>query len=917
MFKEDDLIHSFNTHRFIKLMDDCDLNNESSDQDFDILLKLACYITKCSASYISFIAKDWQNVRYTLNNPKIELPLSTSICQFVLNKNDFLQINDITKDELTKILFSNQTPHLKFFAGIPLVNSKKKTIGTLCVLNEHIVDFDEQRKEAFKTLGVQVINTICLRKINAEKFKITNRTDEYNTLFNSSPDVICVLNDKAEISIINSSVLNILGYTVDECVGTNITSFVFLEDQKNVSKIAEQSLKNGSKTFEVETRIQTKSNEIKWVSWNAIAKDRKWFVIGREITKFKETLKNLNQLSIVASKINNGVIISDAKSNTLWVNKAFTEITGFELQDIQSKRWGDVIIGSDSDPQIIENARIETKNKKSFSVEFLAYTKHSKPIWLSVHNTIILDKKGEIENLVEIVIDISERKQTEEKLELLSLVASKTENGVAIFDKNGNVKWINEALKKIIGYSLEELEGKKISDFIKPVDQTKLLEARFKEQLFIPYTIELTVYRKDGKEVWLSISNTPIFNENGLINQQIKIISDITERKEAEFQLIAAREQALQLSKAKEMFLSVMSHEIRTPLNAVIGLSNILHDDAKLESQHQTINLLKFSADNLVNLINDILDFSKMEMGKMELENKRLNLKELVIDIVESLKFKTDTKNISINYQISDKLPELVRGDKTRLYQILINLINNAIKFTEEGSVDIILDVNEIDNDYTSVNFKVIDTGIGIPENKLDDIFESFTQAASNTARKYGGSGLGLSITKKLIELYQGSIYVNSELGKGSTFEFDIKFNNFKESNTIHTPALTNHIDAKILVVDDNQINRMLADKVLSKFGFRVVTTESGFEAIKLINNKDFDLILMDVHMPEMDGYQTTMQIRNMQDTYFKEIPIIALTASILKEDLSLIYKSGMDDAQIKPYKPEELLAKINKFLMK
>jgi CheY-like chemotaxis protein len=279
------------------------------------------------------------------------------------------------------------------------------------------------------------------------------------------------------------------------------------------------------------------------------------------------------------------------------------------------------------------------------------------------------------------------------------------------------------------------------------------------------------------------------------------------------------------------------------------------------------------------------------------------------------MRFKIDGKPIKLDYSIDPKIPELVRGDKTRLYQILVNLINNAIKFTPEGSVKIFVELLPEITNKVGLSFKIIDTGIGISKDKLNLIFEPFTQAESNISRKYGGSGLGLSITKKLVGLFGGDISVKSELGMGTEFSFKLKFNKFEGPIDMSETPQNITLTGKILVVDDNDINTLLAQRVLSKFGLNVVTTDSGINAIELLKAKDFDLVLMDVHMPNLNGYETTKLLRATNDIYYKNLPIIALTASVLDDHWSEIENSGMTDFQLKPFKPEELAQKIAKYL--
>ncbi|HTN20439.1 MAG TPA: PAS domain S-box protein [Pelobium sp.] len=900
-----------------KLMDDFGLYEISSNEQFEDILTLACFVTGCPSAYISIIDGDWQNIRYTKNFCAGQNQLNQSICSLATAQKSLLQISDIqAHPEINNVLLDSQQ-NFKFYAGLPVIDKKGVVLGTLCVFDNSAKLLNQDQQTNFEILGKQVLNILELRKRNIQKKISEESAEEHKVFFDVSPSLICILNDQLEIQIINKVAFNIFGFKPEECKGLNIANFIVPEDRIRVIKLANQKLKERVKSFEIETRIRTKDNDLKWISWNAVTKNRKWFIIGREITQEKEISKNLDQLSTVASKINSGIVISNARGEVIWANPAFTNITGYCLADFECKRLGDVLVGKETEKALIAQARKNTENKKSFSIEFLAYKKTGEKIWLSIHNTVILDEKGDIDSLIEIVIDITERKESEKQLELLSLVASKTNNGVSICDKDGNVTWINEALENILGYKNEVIIGKKLVDFVKGEEtDLDLLEiVRERSKCFEPFTIEHKVYRKDGTAIWLSIANTPIYNKATNQYTQIEIINDITQRKQAELQLLASREETLQLSKAKESFVSIMSHEIRTPLNAVIGLANILYDEEKLPSQEQSIDLLKFSADNLLNLINDILDFNKIEVGKMELENKRLDIRTLLNDIVDSMRFKIDGKPIKLDYSIDPKIPELVRGDKTRLYQILVNLINNAIKFTPEGSVKIFVELLPEIANKVGLGFKIIDTGIGISKDKLNLVFEPFTQAESNISRKYGGSGLGLSITKKLVSLFGGDISVKSELGMGTEFSFKLKFNKFEGPIDMSETPQNITLTGKILVVDDNDINTLLAQRVLSKFGLNVVTTDSGINAIELLKAKDFDLVLMDVHMPNLNGYETTKLLRATNDTYYKNLPIIALTASVLDDHWNEIENSGMTDFQLKPFKPEELAQKIKKYL--
>lgn len=397
----------------------------------------------------------------------------------------------------------------------------------------------------------------------------------------------------------------------------------------------------------------------------------------------------------------------------------------------------------------------------------------------------------------------------------------------------------------------------------------------------------------------------------------IKFLQEqINKSKELEAQLILSKEIAEKAALTKAQFLSTMSHEIRTPMNAVIGFTHLLLQLDPRPEQMEYLRLLKFSAENLLVLINDILDFSKIEAGKVEFEEADFSIRDLVGNIRLALLQLANEKNIQLQLFIDHKLPHAVCSDPVRLGQILTNLISNAIKFTNHGKVTVVASCNRKTKEYTVIDFEISDTGIGIAADKLDHIFESFTQAATDTTRKFGGTGLGLTITKRLLELMGSKIELKSDLGKGSVFYFSLKIKN----STVQITDKNNHEfhmetkslkGTKVLIAEDNQINVLLAKQYMKLWEIDCDVAENGVIALTLAQTNDYDMILMDLQMPEMDGYQTANAIRCLPEERFKHLPIIALTASAILDIKDQAFIVGMDDYVSKPFNPNELYKKI------
>jgi signal transduction histidine kinase len=405
------------------------------------------------------------------------------------------------------------------------------------------------------------------------------------------------------------------------------------------------------------------------------------------------------------------------------------------------------------------------------------------------------------------------------------------------------------------------------------------------------------------------------------VEARLKLERTLHEKEIAELE----RRQAVESKKHEQQFLANMSHEIRTPMNVVIGMTNLLLRNQPAETQLKYLKAIKDSSDNLLVIINDILDLSKIEAGKIHLEKIPFSIREVAALVETALRIKAEEKGLAFHVTVAGDVPASVNGDPVRLNQVLVNLAGNAIKFTAEGSVTVAVTKTGEANGAVDVRFDVADTGIGIPEDKLGSVFEKFTQASGDTTRKFGGTGLGLTISKQLVELQGGTITVKSKPGEGSVFSFNIPYEptaataEEDKQQGIDLAATARLRGKRILLVDDNDFNRIVASDTIHSYvdGLYIEEAANGREAVDKHREGNYDLVIMDVQMPEMDGYEATRRIRADLPHPMKATPVLAMTANVLKEEVDRCLAAGMNAFITKPFKPEDLIARISELLLK
>lgn len=522
--------------------------------------------------------------------------------------------------------------------------------------------------------------------------------------------------------------------------------------------------------------------------------------------------------------------------------------------------------------------------------------------------------RGRVQGLFGVFKDITEEKSLVKRLQRnearYRLLAENVSDVITRVNLDGTSKYISPAIKTLLGWTIEEMTGQSL-EYVHPEDRDKLLtstmEAVQKRQ---PILVENRAIHKDGSIVLCELTINPRFDEEGRPQDVMVVIRDITSRKKLEEDLIEAKERAEMAAAAKTEFLANMSHELRTPLTSVVGYSGLLRSSEGLtETQRLYAERIATSSEALLIVINDILDYSKLEAEAVEIEAVPFDVRQFLEDTLGIIESQCQAKGLELRLDADPALPEVLSGDVARLRQVTLNFLSNAVKFTADGSVCLKAFGAETSDGGYRLRIEVIDTGIGIGQEKAELIFGRFNQADASTTRVYGGTGLGLAISRRLVELMGGQIGYESAPGRGATFWFEVPldFDFAVPVSVAMDEAGPVEVQGRVLLVDDAPANRELLTIILTSLGIEVETASNGVEAVAAVRRGGFDLVLMDVHMPEMDGLAATQVIRQEQSDRLRRIPILALTANVLEDQIKRCLDAGMDGHLAKPIQVAEL----------
>jgi len=654
-----------------------------------------------------------------------------------------------------------------------------------------------------------------------------------------------------------------------------------------------------------------------------------------------------------------GMALVGLDGRFLDVNRALCETVGYSVEELVTLTFQNITHPDDLDIDLAFASRLRSGAIRSYQMEKRYIHKEGRQVWVLLAGSAVRDAEGQVIYFIAQVEDISARKEAEAALRhsetRFRMLMDTANEGVWTVDSHGQTDYVNQRMADMLGYEPDEMLGRPLHDFHDreaAVAATALMERR---RQGVGEVHEFRFRRKDGTDLWALLSTTPIPAALGGFGGVLAMATDITDRKRTEAELIRAKESAEEAARVKSEFLANMSHEIRTPMNGIIGMTGLLLDTDLTSEQRDYLEMVDESAGSLLRLLNDILDLSRVEFGRLELDPQPFPLRETLADTLNTLGLRARQKGLDLSFRVRPEVPNGVIGDAGRLRQVLVNLVGNAIKFTDAGEVSVDVGREAGQDGEVVLHASVRDTGIGIAPERQAAVFAPFTQADSSTTRRFGGSGLGLAISSQLVGLMGGRIWVESTPGQGSTFHFtarlglglatDLRDHAWAAPAKPHSadedasgagratgtfarrPALNRAVRTAdppaaaetdgprglhVLVAEDNPVNQRLTVALLRKSGHRATVAENGLAAVEAFQREAFDLVLMDLQMPELCGLDATARIRASEQRSGGHVPIIAVTAHAMAGDRERCLAGGMDAYLSKPLHPDRLIAAID-----
>ncbi|SOD94724.1 PAS domain-containing hybrid sensor histidine kinase/response regulator [Spirosoma fluviale] len=779
------------------------------------------------------------------------------------------------------------------------------------------------------------LNENLEQQIRDKLAELRESEQRYRQLIESVQDIIYKISPEGFFTFVSPVVEKLLGYTEEEFLSSHFTSVVQLGYRKRLINFYRTMMSERQDSTYNEFPVVAKDGRTVWIGQTvrlieANGQIQELVAVARDISDRKlaeiELETTQTRLSTLITNLQSGVMVEDEYGRVILANQLFCDIFQLPLSP-------DQLIGHDG---------METRQQvKPLFVHPECFTDRMNELLLSREACVgeeISMVSGRILELDYIPIfldanqymghlwrytDVTEKYMARELIrrseEKYRGIMNNMELGLFEVDNDQIIVRAYERCCQMLGYSEDEMVGKNATDLLVPAEFVEIVERQQQErQQGIAGSYELQLVKKDGSRIWVLVSGVPILDEHGTVVGSMGIHYDMNERKQLEHELARAKQYAEEAQQAEKQFFANMSHEIRTPLNAIIGMSHLLYDTQPTAQQREYINILKTSADFLHSLISDLLDMTKIEAGRIEIHARPFDLAGLLRSTQKVFEMKLQGRPISIDILLDTRITNTFIGDDVMLNQIMMNLVGNAEKFTEEGQIQIIGKVKKEEDDKSWIEFIVSDTGVGIPADKVDLVFQKFKQV-NPQGYKHKGTGLGLAITKELVELQGGNISVKSQEGVGSTFTFVIPYTKSKvqvepKNNVDKQLVMAEELKTcSVLVVEDNLMNQTYIGSLLNKWNVPYIMASDGKQAVEQAKKQPFDIVLMDIQMPIMNGYEATVAIRSTQNPN-QHAPIIALTASAMLDHKSIAMEAGMSDFLTKPFEPAQLLSILQRF---